>query len=40
MSYLVACMLCSFVVGIMGGVMLEAYTTNDFKKKGNDDESR
>ena len=40
MSYLVACMLCSFVIGIMVGVMLEAYTTNDFKKKGNDDESR
>jgi len=40
MSYLVACMLCSFVVGIMVGVMLEAYTRNYFKKKGNDNESR
>jgi ABC-type phosphate transport system permease subunit len=39
MSYLVACMLCSFVIGIMVGVMLEAYTRNYLKKKGNDDES-
>lgn len=40
MSYLAACMLCSFVVGIMVGVMLEGYARNYFKKKGSDDESR
>jgi hypothetical protein len=40
MSYLVACMLCSFVIGIMVGVMLTAYTRNYLKKNGNDDESR
>ena len=32
MSYLIACMLCSFVVGIIIGVMLEAHARNHFKK--------
>ena len=32
MSYLVACMLCSFAVGIIVGVTLEAYSRNYFLK--------